>query len=550
MQGRASAHRGRRWTGLIGTAFALGCWSTVVRAQQVPRLDLGGVIEPGSETERYLRILQTIGDVPSRSWSIQPFADRESRQLLPTQGHPWRARFVDSAATMIGPFRALRSDARIQLNTGFPTRDLESPAWYGRGLNAQWQGGFVATFGRLRVQLAPVVWIAQNTAFSMAPSTSLFGDPRNGGGIDLPQRFGAGTAGSVDLGNSAIQLDLPGVYVALSNEQQRWGPGRTYALVLSPNAGGFPHFALGTSRPLNVGIGKVHIRYIAGRLDQSSFMAPTTHSTRLETGAVLSISPVGLPGLEIGATKVSEQWMPPVIDFASLVRPFSGILNHPGAGDENLNLQSENGLASAFFRWTIPKSGLDLFGEFYREDFNLDFRGLLEKPDDFGGYMLGMQYATVPSKDRIQVVRLEVANGQISQQEKGQHGFSPLYDYALYTHSDVVQGHTQRGELLGAPDLYGGAGLRVAYENFTPEGRRSVTFQRSLHGQAFSVVTATGVATRPADVLYSLRFEQLRFYGGRDYTVTVIPSYNLNRYTIANNDQFNLYIAAGVRGWR
>jgi hypothetical protein len=32
--------------------------------------------------------------------------------------------------------------------------------------------------------------------------------------------------------------------------------------------------------------------------------------------------------------------------------------------------------------------------------------------------------------------------------------------------------------------------------------------------------------------------------------VTVIPSYNLNRYTIANNDQFNLYIAAGVRGWR
>jgi hypothetical protein len=225
-------------------------------------------------------------------------------------------------------------------------------------------------------------------------------------------------------------------------------------------------------------------------------------------------------------------------------------LNHPGAGDANLNLQSENGLASAFFRWTIPKSGLDLFGEFFREDFNLDFRGLLEKPDDLGGYMLGMQYATVPSKDRIQVVRLEVANGQLSQQEKGQHGFSPENDFALYQHSAVVQGHTQRGELLGAPDLYGGAGLRVAYENFTPEGRRSVTFQRSLQGQAIPVVTATGVATRPADVLYSLRFEQLRFYGGRDYTVTVIPSYNLNRYTIANNDQFNLYIAAGVRGWR
>jgi hypothetical protein len=554
MQESSSAHRGRRWRGLVGALVMLGCGSMVARAQQAPRLDLGGVIEPGSETERYLRILQTLGDAPMRSWSIQPFADRESRSLVRMIDHPWRAQFVDTAAMHLGPFRVLRSDARVQLNTGFPTRDLESPAWYGRGLNAQWQGGVVATFGRLRVQLAPLVWVSQNSAFKLAPTTYLYGDPRNGNNtgnnIDLPQRFGDGPTGRIDLGSSAIQLDLPGVYLALSNEQQRWGPGRTYALVLSPNPGGFPHFAIGTSKPVNIGIGSVHMRYVAGRLDQTAYMVPTDHPVRLETGAVFSYSPAFFEGLEIGAIKVSEQWMPRNLDFESLARPFTGIFNHPGAGAANLNLPSENGMASAFFRWTMPKSGLDLFGELYREDFNLDFRALLAKPDDLAGYMLGMQYATPPSNDRIRVVRVEVANGQLAQQEKGQHGFSPDYDFALYIHGFLYQGHTQRGQLLGAPDVYGGAGMRLAFEEFTPQGRRSITFQRSLQAQAIPVVTVTGVPTRPADVLYSLRFEQMRFRGARDYTVAVIPTYNLNRYTIANNDQFNLYLAFGIRGWR
>ena len=52
------------------------------------------------------------------------------------------------------------------------------------------------------------------------------------------------------------------------------------------------------------------------------------------------------------------------------------------------------------------------------------------------------------------------------------------------------------------------------------------------------------------DVQYSVRYDRVRFSGGRDYTLTVLPTIELNRNLKSKNDQINLLIAFGVRGLR
>ncbi len=534
---------------LAGGVLALFAGLPTLHAQTSTRLDLGGVLQVGGEAERYLRVLQIAGEVPLHPWSMQPFAGGEVSGLTPRGDHPWREQFSNSDNSGEKGFTWLRPDARLWFNSGFPVRDMEGPAWSGRGLNAQLQWGVTGRFWRFRYQIAPVAFVNQNAGFAVAPSLFPLSDPRWPRQIDLQQRFGTGSYGRVDLGETSLQLDLPVLLVSVSNQVQRWGPGRSYALILSPNGGGFPHVTLATPHPISLAIGTFQFRYLAGSLSQSSFnLYSSDHPNRLATAFTGSFIPYGIDGLEVGAIKWSEMWMPSQVTWSQLSRPFIGGFNRNfGTGTENLNIPGENGMASAYFRWNVPRAGVEIFGEIYREDFAGDFRTFLAKPDDLASYMFGVQYAVVRTSSKFQIFRGELVNSQLSHQERGQRGF--VSSEPPYLHAGVAQGHTLRGQLLGAPDAYGGAGFRLAVEDFTAAGRSSWTFQRSLVMEDEPYLPST-TQVRPADVLYSLRFERMHFSGKRDYTLTIMPSYELNRYTIANNDQFNLYIAAGVRGWR
>ena len=117
--------------------------------------------------------------------------------------------------------------------------------------------------------------------------------------------------------------------------------------------------------------------------------------------------------------------MPSAVTWSELSRPFTGGFNRNfGTGSENLNVTGDNGMASAFFRWVLPKSGVELFGEVYREDYAGDLRTFLEKPDDLSSYMFGMQWASVRMSDHIRVVRAEVVKclGYIRGEIGGHHG--------------------------------------------------------------------------------------------------------------------------------
>lgn len=541
--------RARRLRAAIAFALGASLAAPGAVAQIAPRLDLGGRVEVGGEAERYLRILQLSGTVPSAPWTILPFSETLERGMAPRDSHPWKARLAGADSTP--SVRWLRTMAMLTVNSTFPLQGAVGPVWAGRGMTAAVQGGVLARWRRARLQIAPIAFISQNAEFPLAPNgatgDALFGDARFPFNVDHPQRYGASAYGRLDPGSSTLWLDLGGASAGVSTAPQRWGPAREYPLVLGPAAGGFPHAFLGTSRPINVGIGRAQARMIVGSLAQSAFSAaPPDRRQRFASALVVGITPRGIDGLELGLGRFFESTEPATL--AGILRPLSlnSVVGGLAGGTSPDNVPNENQVASLFFRWLLPDAGVEVYGEWYREDYAGDLRKLLLKPDDLSSFMVGFQRVLVASASQRRLFRFEIVNGELSHQERGQRGFAaPI---PPYLHSQVVQGHTQRGRLLGSPEAYGGAGWRASLDDYTDGGRTTVALERALRFDWLPGQPPGATDVHP-DVLYAVRFEQLRFAGRHDYTLTLVPAIDLNRNLVPGADRLNLHASVTVRGW-
>ncbi len=518
-------------------ALAVSASAPELTAQSSPRLDLGGVVTPGSETERYLRALQLLGAVSTQTWTLLPFTrSDEARLATPAGEHPWAARFPAAGGDVrTARWRVLRPSARLTLNTAFPMPLTDGPTWTGRGLTAETSFGVDFHWRWLDLQLAPTAFIAQNTAFTLG-GTGWYGDVQFPGQIDHPQRFGDKAYGRIDPGESSLRITLPGVIFGASTAKERWGNG----LILSPNGGGLPHAFIGTSAPVDLWLFTLHARLATGPMPHSAFAATTTHPDRAFSGFVVTAAPRGVPGLEIGAVRWSEMWMPDGgIGAHEILRPFVPGTANNSSGTASPNVTGENQMASAFFRWAPPRSGLEVYGEIYREDWAADLRELLQKPDDLAAVLLGVGYASRVDADAVRVLRIEVVNGELSAQERGSRGLTtPI---APYTHPQVSQGHSVNGRILGIEEAFTGAGTRVSLDRYDRAGRRTISFSRQ--------VRAAWLGSRP-DVMLSLRYEQLRFGPSRDLSFTIQPTYELNRDGVVGKSAFNLALGFGVNGFR
>ena len=548
---RAATHCVRVGRLLAAAIVMLASGSRGAAAQMRSRLDLGGMIETGGEEERYLRVLQVAGLAPLGPWSIQPFSPGQTAALRVAGAHPWRERF-DSAAR--AALSVLRPKARLIANSAFPFQDGSGPTWAGRGLTGEIQAGIGAKFPHLAVQLAPLAFVSQNAAFTLAPNGQTgalrFADARYPTEIDAPQRFGDAAYSRLSPGSSSIVSDAFGLVAGISSAPQRWGPSREYPLVLGPNAGGFPEVFFGSSEPVSFWLFKAHARLLYGALGQSSIARPVRgERTRLGSGLVVTVLPRGVNGLEIGASRFLDRPWEGWPAARTLFRPFAGVISNNGPGSR-VNDSLENQNASVFARWVLPAARTEVYGEMYREDFPGGFHRaastLVEKPDDYSAFTLGFQHVLGVDERTARVVRAEIVNGETSHQERGQRGLTvPL---PIYIHSPETQGHTLNGLILGSPEAYGGAAWRAGYDSFTPAGRRSLTLERSLRFDWLPTATASSGIVQP-DVIYDVRAEVFRFAGSRDYGVTLIPAVDLNRDLVAGRDVFNLTVAVTVRGW-
>ena len=523
------------------------CAAALAAAPLAAQPDLRAEMTVSGEAERYLRVLQVIGEAPAYPWSIRGFSPAEVDRLVPdSAGHPWAARLppADSAAPAPA-LRLVRPAAGAVFNSAFPAGSNDGAVWAGRGLTAVLSGGVQLRAGPLSARLEPVAFWTQNRSFELMdngrPDSLRFWDPHTPIYIDYPQRFGDGSFGRVDPGQSYVRLDAGGFAAGFGTDNQQWGPAIDQPLILGPNAPGFPHAFVGTSTPWNVGIGRLHGRLVWGSLAQSEYSPMQGEgSRRLMSGALLLFVPRGAPGMEIGLLRFfHDPWPTGGVDAGDLARPLEAFFKVGLDRDTPQGpVGSENQLASAFFRWVLPRNGFEVYGEYTREDYNWDWLDAILEPDRAAGYMVGGRKVWRRGGGLLSL-RAEWVDTQ-----RGHLNLAGATGN-FYRHGELQQGHTVRGQLLGSPAGYGGGGSVLGVEGYTPRGRWGVDWTRTRVASPIDVLSPVIEDPEGVDVIHSLGGELVLFQGGFDAIARMRGSYELNRHYA--DDAFNLTASLGVR---
>ncbi|HET7186746.1 MAG TPA: hypothetical protein VFI52_01265, partial [Gemmatimonadaceae bacterium] len=329
-----------------------------------------------------------------------------------------------------------------------------------------------------------------------------------------------------DPGQSRVQVRVLRLLAGVTTANEEWGPAIDSPFLLSRNAAGFGHVFFGTDGPLSLGPLRVSARVIAGRLEQSPFATTSLSARRSLTGIVAAVGVRQLPGLEIGASRVFHNAWPDsglrARDVLSqiLKNPFKARLSATLGGD---GTEPDNQIASIFARWNVPGAGIEVYGEMGREDNAYDARDVLVEPDRDGSYTLGFQRVWKRPDGSLLTLRGEVLNSAASHLANTRPSGPP------YIHTPITQGHTQIGQVLGAPGAFGGGADIVALEWVTTTGRRTVTWRR--------LVQEPVALPAPKDVVHAVTVDWLLFRHRVDLAPEATIAYELNR--VSTGDALN-----------
>lgn len=244
-----------------------------------------------------------------------------------------------------------------------------------------------------------------------------------------------------------------------------------------------------------------------------------------------SFEPRGLPGLEIGLARFFHRfWPADGLRAKDLLIPFEGFLKE-SLGNKDAGI-ADNQLASFFARLRLPRSGLDLYVEYGREDHSWDLRDLADEPDHISAYTLGMMKVFDSQSASPTVLRSELTNSRVTKLVLGRG------EGLFYEHGPIVQGHTQFGQLLGSPAVRGGGGATIAVDRYSPDGRLTLTLTRLDRATEEQGGLGFGATT-------SLVADLLRFHRGADLTARLGVVFDVG--VKSANDRAQITAAVGAR---
>jgi hypothetical protein len=275
----------------------------------------------------------------------------------------------------------------------------------------------------------------------------------------------------------------------------------------------------------------VHAQAFTGRLSQSAYSPmPADSALRTGLGAAGVVSFDAAPGLELGAGRfIHEPWQGSGHALSRITIPFRRLYN------SQITPVPQNGLASVWGRWVFVPAGLEVYGEYMRNDAASDSRDLVQEPDHDAGFTLGGRRAWAAPDGSVRAVRFEWLDDRITHLARVRPQVRP------YQHGSLRQGHTNDGLVLGSAGGQGGDSFTLGYDRYARDGRWTFEAARRV------VQTSLGEAAPLGawDVLYYARVERLRFGRRQDLVLGAALMPELNRNF--GRDALNLRLDAGLR---
>jgi hypothetical protein len=326
-----------------------------------------------------------------------------------------------------------------------------------RGLQVMGRVGFYARYGIVEMQAAPEWVYAANTSY------------------DTSMNWGSNAGGYYNKmfpGQSSIGIRLGAVSMGVSTQNLWWGPGQRSSLLMSNNAPGFLHVYIRSNRPAKTPIGTFEWQLIGASLDSDStrpyenFHLKTAtvsypSTWRYQSAFVISYQPKWIPGLFLGMTRTLQRYQQDIgLAGGNWLNRYVPVLtkafqkkNEPTDDAENTDQ-----LASFFFRWVMPKSGWELYGEWGYNDYKQNIRDYLMDATHSAAYILGANKLFQSGNSQI-LVGVET----LKQSETPSNLLRGAGNW--YVHGGD-NGYTHQNQILGAGVGYGSdlVSVRLKYQ--------------------------------------------------------------------------------------
>lgn len=423
----------------------------------------------------YVRLAQVAGAAPLSPRLIgRGSSDRVAPPCAPGTG-PWDVEDANRGTGLV-VVRLFPVDVTATHNSAYPKDRNNGFMWSGRGLSYRYAAGVETRVGPLTLAYVPASSYQANrdfrTVYVNVPGFSRWISPWLGQNIDWPQRFGDRSFRTATLGQSFARIDLFNVAAGITAENIWFGPARFYPLVLSNTGEGFPHVFLGTTRPLDIWVGRLEAQVFAGRTHESEYFDGDPYNDyRYMVGNIANVELRWLPGLYLGGSRVYQDLRRPW-EGLELDRYLQDLVDLPFV-QERVN-RIGNALASIFARWVLPESGFEVYVEWAREDYWFNLKDLIREPDHSQAYMLGFQKVLASERGRRWIrISGELAHLGQSATFRSGRGLSPFY-----THGIIDAGHTHKGQLLGAWIGPGSDAQQLGLDVFIPHNRFGLRLER------------------------------------------------------------------------
>ncbi len=460
-------------------------------------------VRPGDRYEHYLRLFQISGaDVPTNhSFLIRPIGVECAEDSVDHWSSPCNDVGYLFESSNLLKVRLLNPSFSVSFNSNLPRGVNDGAQWQGKGLNQKLVAGIQSNIGPLYLRFAPEIGFTQNADFDLGPYPHRNGNPytypwRN---FDHVQRFGADPYAWTDLGDSYVQLRYFGFKLGVGNSRMWTGPAVHNPLLFSYNGPGFRHFVLGTYRPVKTLTGHVEFQYHLGFLEKSNYYDSRTDN-RLNTASsfVYVYSPRFVPGLSLGLNRTFIEEHPG--DWKGVrenaFKVFQAVFKDIPDDNSPEVVEQDNQLITLFFRWAVPGHGFEVYGEFGRNDHNVDFRDLRAQPDHDSAWLFGFIKTFNIRQDDLFAVGYEVTqlDGSRSSYTRGT-GQPPSPSnlgivgrwYAHRNRNDF----THRGQVIGAGIGSSSISNSISFHYLKPSTQIGFRMARIAYGNGLLNFTST-----------------------------------------------------------
>jgi hypothetical protein len=360
-----------------------------------------------------------------------------------------------------------------------------------KGAQQYLRGGLIAKWKSFELQLAPEVIIAKNPYFetlSTDMDNVLWRSYYNFyNSIELPVQMGENPYQIIRLGQSFLSYRHKKISFAISNENKWWGPTERNALLLSTSAAGFPHISINSNQPIQTKYGNLDFEVLYGYLINGGWAPPESYKTLLGNplyypkpnqtrqiiGSNITIHPNWFKNLSLGFAQTYVQYTNDMHQFQNwlpIKSPFVPVMK------DNPNKPI---LLSTFnFSYKLPKAAAEIYGEWGWNLSQTTFRNWFLQPDHGFASTFGLKKVFHTNKKYDWDILAEMTQLQLLTRADQ---FTSSVPPSWYMSSNIRQGYTNDGKLLGAGVGPGGSSQFFEINRRNKQNRIGLAFERRVH---------------------------------------------------------------------